>query len=274
MATGNFGERLRREREMREVSIEEIVKSTRISRRYLEALEREDWEKLPGGVFARGFVRTVARYLGLDEESLLGEFDLARKAEATGVTHAGQQRPHGPDGGKIPSGIPRWLSFALFVLILAGIAAGAVYGWRRYAAYRNSLHRTAQPHSSLPAAVPTVVASKPAAAPATAGRQGEEGVPANAGEQTSLELSISTSAATRVRVAGDGATIFEGDMPAGQNLRFRAAEQFEVTAADSSAVLLELNGQVMPPIGAPGASGTIRLSRKDLKQAPGGTSQP
>src|SRR6202795_4973386 len=78
MAKGSFGERLKRERELREVSLDELTKSTRISQRFLEALENEQWEKLPGGVFGRGFVRSIARYLGLDEESLLGEYDLAR----------------------------------------------------------------------------------------------------------------------------------------------------------------------------------------------------
>ena len=64
MAKGNFGERLKREREMREVSLNEVTVATRISVRFLQALENEDWEKLPGGVFNRGFVRAVARYLG------------------------------------------------------------------------------------------------------------------------------------------------------------------------------------------------------------------
>ncbi len=77
MARGNFGERLKRERELREVSLEEITSATRIGPRFLEALENEEWEKLPGGVFNRGFVRSVARYLGLDEESFLAEYDLA-----------------------------------------------------------------------------------------------------------------------------------------------------------------------------------------------------
>ena len=70
MARGEFGGRLKREREMREVSIEELTKATRISVRFIEALENEDWEKLPGGVFGHGFVRSIARYLGLDEEGL------------------------------------------------------------------------------------------------------------------------------------------------------------------------------------------------------------
>src|SRR5215470_12506174 len=78
MASGNFGERLKRERELREISFDELSKSTRISSRFLDALENEDWKKLLGGVFGHGFVWTIACYLGLDEEALLAEYDLAR----------------------------------------------------------------------------------------------------------------------------------------------------------------------------------------------------
>ena len=78
MAKGTFGERLKRERELREVPLNEIASATRIAPKFLEALENEQWEKLPGGVFGRGFVRTIARYLGLSEENLLSEYDMAR----------------------------------------------------------------------------------------------------------------------------------------------------------------------------------------------------
>lgn len=76
-----FGERLKREREMRGVSLEEVSLATRISVRYLEALEAGQWQALPGGGFNRGFIRTVARYLGMDEESVLAEYALATKDE-------------------------------------------------------------------------------------------------------------------------------------------------------------------------------------------------
>ena len=65
---GAFGERLRREREMRGISLNEISESTKISRRYLESLENEDFDSLPGGVFNRGFVRAYARFVGINEE--------------------------------------------------------------------------------------------------------------------------------------------------------------------------------------------------------------
>jgi hypothetical protein len=89
-----------------------------------------------------------------------------------------------------------------------------------------------------------------------------------------LDLAVSTSAATRVRILADGTTLLDAELPAGETRHFSANQQFEVTAADSSAVLLELNGQAMPPVGTPGASGTIVLSQKDLRQASGGTPQP
>src|SRR5689334_4745225 len=77
MTKAGFGEHLKRERELRGVSLDEICAATRIGTRFLEALENEDWERLPGGVFNRGFVRAVARYLGLDEEGTVAEYVMA-----------------------------------------------------------------------------------------------------------------------------------------------------------------------------------------------------
>ncbi|MGA7854182.1 MAG: helix-turn-helix domain-containing protein [Candidatus Acidiferrales bacterium] len=79
MSSTPFGEQLKREREMRGVSLEEISVATRIAPRFLEALENEQWEQLPGGVFNRGFIRSVARYLGLDEDNLVAEYALQTK---------------------------------------------------------------------------------------------------------------------------------------------------------------------------------------------------
>jgi len=72
-----FGEYLRREREMRGVSLEEISTATKISIRFLQAIEDEELSRLPGGIFTRSFVRTYARYLGLDEERVMADCQLA-----------------------------------------------------------------------------------------------------------------------------------------------------------------------------------------------------
>src|SRR5436305_3135444 len=74
LAMGVFGDRLRREREMRGVTLDEIAESTKISRRALEALEEENFDLLPGGIFNKGFVRAYARYLGIDEEQAVADY--------------------------------------------------------------------------------------------------------------------------------------------------------------------------------------------------------
>jgi cytoskeleton protein RodZ len=79
MPSTPFGEHLKRERELRGVTLEEIAAATRISPRFLEALENEQWDRLPGGAFNRGFIRSVARFLGLDEESMVAEYALETK---------------------------------------------------------------------------------------------------------------------------------------------------------------------------------------------------
>jgi cytoskeletal protein RodZ len=244
MAKGNFGERLKREREMREVTMDELSKSTRISNRFLEALENEDWEKLPGGVFGHGFVRTIARYLGLDEESLLGEYDLARAEKLPPPPEKLEER--------IPSP-PKWLPAAVvFALLLAaiGLFYAARYTWRRIAA-----HSAAKPATAAPA-----LPVQESASGATSTGSTEDTAPA-----ALLQLSVSTSAATRVRVLGDNKVLLDAELPAGETRRFSAKEQFEVAAADSSAVLLEMNGRAMPPVGAPGASGRIVLTKDNLR---------
>ena len=64
---------------------EEISSATKISLRFLEAIEREDFSKLPGGIFSRSFIRSYARYLGLDEERVLALARIGARGRASGV---------------------------------------------------------------------------------------------------------------------------------------------------------------------------------------------
>lgn len=71
----DLARRLRRAREARGVTLEEAERTTRIRRRFLEAIEAGDFARLPDGPPARGFVKIYARYLGLDAEQALGDFE-------------------------------------------------------------------------------------------------------------------------------------------------------------------------------------------------------
>src|SRR3954471_22785289 len=76
-ALASFGEELRREREIRGISLKEIADATKISKRFLEAIERNDHKTLPAPVFTRGFVREYARYLGLSSEEMVNRYNFA-----------------------------------------------------------------------------------------------------------------------------------------------------------------------------------------------------
>lgn len=71
---GSFGDRLKKQREQKSISLDDIALSTKIGTRMLRALEEEKFEQLPGGIFNKGFVRAYARHVGLDEEQTLSDY--------------------------------------------------------------------------------------------------------------------------------------------------------------------------------------------------------
>lgn len=86
----NIGEQLRLAREGRGIPLREISDQTRISMHYLEAIEMNDYKRLPGGIFNRSFVKAYARYVGYDE-----------KEAVDGYTH--YMREQGDSGDEVAS---------------------------------------------------------------------------------------------------------------------------------------------------------------------------
>jgi cytoskeleton protein RodZ len=291
MSKAGFGEHLRREREMRGVSLDEICVATRISTRFLDALENEEWEHLPGGVFNRGFVRSVARYLGMDEDGLVAEYALAMSAHSgTPVwtnQHPQKLAAHWPANPQ--ANWPLRLGIFLAVLVLA---VGGWAGWRRYAVRRTSQSAAAQvvstpatagtaggegaasaaaPAVTSESPAPPAVNSTPAPASSAAPIPGQPPVQATVQPATGgLQLKIVAGKATTVTITADGKTAFKGSFTAGQTRTFSARNRIDVRAHDAGAVSLELNGQAVAPFGRPGHSGRVALTRRDVKPAAGG----
>ncbi len=77
-----LGQYLKKERESRTVSLEELSKGTRISRPFLEALEKDDFSSFPQRVFIPGFLKGYARYVGLDIKEVLARYQIQSELEA------------------------------------------------------------------------------------------------------------------------------------------------------------------------------------------------
>lgn len=123
---GELGNRLREAREKRGLSLAQAEEMTRIRRAFLEALEEERFEVLPGDVYARGFIRNYARFLGLDAEVLIADY---RKTTGTSATYI----PHVLDQPLMrhPVKNTRW---AVLISVLA-CALLALAGWQVYERY-------------------------------------------------------------------------------------------------------------------------------------------
>jgi cytoskeleton protein RodZ len=269
MSSTPFGEHLKREREMRGVSLEEISAATRISTRFLDAIEREQWDQLPGGVFNRGFIRSIARFLGLDEDSLVAEYALETRDAApprVASEYSGDS-----------SGRP-WLAIAIFGVLVAALVAGSWFAIAhfgpRIGAFLHGRHIASADATQKPVtSSDTVVArssANPSAGPPASGDPAATAKSNATDVSGTLELKLEAGKSADVKIVADGRTVFDGHIQAGETKQLSARESFEISSSEASALFLELNGQTLPPIGTPGQAGSVTLTRRDLRPADGG----
>jgi cytoskeletal protein RodZ len=106
MATPSFGEKLKRERECRDTSIEEIAEQTKIALRFLQALEKDQFDELPGRAFGKFYIRAYAEVLKFDPEPWIVEYDREQAAANGASTEAAPAEPSKPR--RVEAEIARW----------------------------------------------------------------------------------------------------------------------------------------------------------------------
>ena len=129
----SIGEKLRLARETRGIALRDISEQTRISMRYLEAIELNDYRRLPGGIFNRSFIRAYAKFIGYDEKEAIEDY--SRTLREQGEPDDGEpvttrrSMVYTDDGGHSRSPL---LTFLLAVLILALLSLGVWAGFHYY----------------------------------------------------------------------------------------------------------------------------------------------
>lgn len=162
-----IGETLRREREKRNLELEQISRELKISSRFLEAIEDEQFDKLPGVVFAKSFVRQYARMLGLDEDELAAEVQRAIDAPSAVPHFAEHSRPAAADI-RVPR-VEAWQTVgesrfssslpALALVVVVMLICSGVYAWWQRQRSLVSAHVEVQ--APIQAPVPTAQARQP-----------------------------------------------------------------------------------------------------------------
>src|SRR5882757_5375612 len=127
-----IGEQLRTAREGRGIPLREISDQTRISMHYLEAIESNDYKRLPGGIFNRSFVKAYARYVGFDEKQAVEGYSQVMREQGKPVDD-NETILHTKLYTEPPPKRSPLLTVLLAVVILAILALGAwgVFHWYR-----------------------------------------------------------------------------------------------------------------------------------------------
>jgi cytoskeletal protein RodZ len=112
-----LGEKLRQARDERGISISEVAEQTRISPMYLELIENDDYKTLPGGIFNKGFVKSYAKYVGIDEQEALQDYAKIVAGNEEQVEHSQKvYRPEVLTDDRTSSSLIPTVIFAVIIL--------------------------------------------------------------------------------------------------------------------------------------------------------------
>lgn len=240
------------------MSLRQIANSTRISVMSLEALERSDLSRLPGGIFTRAFVRAYAEEVGLDPDSTIQDFLAELPPEAaTATSHYAAVE----DGEKLDSD-RKAVATALRIVLVSLPIIGLViyYGVRGTPAAPGGDAPGAAPHT--PAIEGAVAPQSPATAVEAPGAATPG--PGAAPQTSGLSMEFSTKATCWVSVTTDGEQVFSALMNAGQRRVVTAKEQIALNVGDAGAFVYTLNGRAGKPLGAPGEVVSMRITLANL----------
>ena len=241
-----FGDELRRERMVREITLEEVSAATKISLRLLTALEKSDLSRLPAPAFTRGFIRSYALHIGIDPEEKVCAYmaDLADAASGTSPSairvRSRFRRGRGATAGTIVGGVTA-------VLLLLGVIARPA--------------RRAAPRPDNPVAARSAhVALKNvdvSSEPTPAVRQPEpvaevSNTVASTDAAPLVTLLLEFDSDSWIKLNASGETLFVGLVRGGQVRKFEARGGFQLSLGNAGGVRVTVDGHALDPLGGAG----------------------
>ena len=310
----SIGETLRRERLRRNLDLERVSNELKIAPRMLEAIESERFEKLPGRVFAKNFVRQYARLLELDDDELAAELQRTFDPPAPGTL---------PAGGAPAAGIPlprmkgwqavgdggfRWSSSlpALALVVAVMLVCSGLYAWWQRVRRPVAPHQTAaaaqtappvrmpvpipQPAAAPPAVQPAPPPSNAAPAPPPAVSPGSPSapakealvVPSQAGTiapptpapSGPVHVQVTAQEPVWVLAQIDGKYAFSGTLEMNETRAIDARTTVLLRIGNAGGVTISLNGKALNPVGPKGQVRTVQLTSGGFQIVPPAPPKP
>lgn len=266
-----LGDLLRETREQKNLSLEDVEQGTNIRKLYIKAIEDGDYEKLPGEVFLKGFIKTYGKFLGLNSQELIEQYKNEKNAPASteevATTTAQEQaispaQPEKKVEEKTPvettveptteKNIPKIDSFAtnqaylqsnksnskrnvfLVIIILIVIIGGAIFflSSQSTSDTKAPVHTTEQQSSQ-----PEPQAEQPAPAPVVSGAE--------------VKAVFSEDCWTEVKV--DGNVVLSETVKKGTTLTWKGNNQIDISVGNAGAIDITFNNQPVGKLGDIGA---------------------
>jgi len=231
----DLGSELRTARERAGLSLPELAARTRIPLKSLRALEENDFVSVPPGIFARSFIRTYAREVGIDPSDAVAEFRAVTEpveppaSEPPAVIDEElQSRPLAPN---LSESRPGWG----YALIVAALLIGLI-----------SVNRYASPDDPATPALDATTNS--AAAPAPVGTTG-----------SGIHIQLRAQRSCWVRAAVDGEIVFSRLMTPGDSEILTGQRDITLRVGDPGALFYSINGRPGPPLGEANVPVTVRF---------------
>ena len=248
----NFGASFKKARESKGISLEQIANQTRISTRFLAAIENEDFQALPGGIFNRGFVRAFAEVVGLDpEEAVAGYNRLTSVREPSDVVASENVQPPKTERNLYP--------------IAIGILAAAIAIF--YLVTRGSGGQTGIP--AQPPIAPVVQPPPPPPAldktPAITPPPSNEPEPVPVAARHALTLDIEAREKTWIKVTSDGNSNPGEVLEPGMLRKVTAENSINISIGNAGGLTLKVNDMPLRPLGKSGQVRSLTITPANLK---------
>lgn len=225
----SIGQELKRERELRGISLKEIADFTKINIRFLRALEEDRLDILPEQFFTRGIIRTYAKYLGLDEQSVLNTYLEGLQAQETQETSNENKKP---EVSKSPESHPKEkkisLLFALMVLAILALIIVMYFVFRK--------DESPPPDTPKMESITQNTQEKPITTPLITQEEPEI-------EQEELNIEITVQQDTWLEIFADQEMVDSGIKAPGERLQFKALQEFLIHIGNAGGITYTINGE-------------------------------
>ena len=250
----NFGATFRKARESKGISLDQIANQTRISARFLGAIESEEFQLLPGGIYNRGFVRTYAEALGLDADQAVADYE-----RLSAIPQPGSEIP-----AYAAASTPKTDHHLYQVAVGILVVAVAVF----YLMTRESGRKT-ETTTPTPVTAPETPPAQPAPAPQptpAASPAVPEPNPAPPPNTQALKLDIEVLEKTWIKVTSDGNTQNAGEvLEPGMTRKFTADNSLYIAIGNAAGLTLKINDKPLRPLGKSGQVRSVTITPANLK---------